>query len=625
MLTRNNSCLKLGIVFAITIALALLISCSLKKKGTAYVNIPPVVFFANVPNDSSSLGYNPVVAWYGTDIDGYIIEFQYVAVRDADLGGVSPVDFARDFADTITDWIAVEGTRDTVQLYADTSASVYIKQYIFLRALDDDSVFSSIKFRTLWRNNHPPATEGWYLLPYSRFEQCDGDSFPIFYCLPELSDQFGGIVFEWSGSDTIDYPGDQPPFEYHWALYGPHDTSYIDTAQVEIYVNNGVRYESYDSTAGDVWVTDQSVTMAGLRSGYYLFMVRARDDAFVPDPTAATGLMHVVEPLFISDPDLATDIAFVDLSRYDQHTTFRVGQETVPDSLRGFFYRAFEFAGVDSATQVAFFSEPTGANQDPIPFLEVFNYKLLLVVNEGYRFAIQQDKPCEELRWYLQAGGMVWIVGRQCFKYHNTDTLWYFEESFESDLLAADYLDLETSWFIRWIPSPKYQTQEFIGASASASDFPDLSIDSIQVARIYYGRDWDTTKLPGVERFSRGSNSETLYKFISGEPEGSSFHGWPVASRREGPNYRCSYFAFPLHYIKQEQANQVMSLMLGWFFSQPPSIHRRPVPNYIKQKQISEMMPTTVKWHFSETPSIYSNRKSSPQLSSGRSKIIRHP
>jgi len=625
MLTRNNSYLKLGIVFAITIALALLIGCSLKKKGTAYVNIPPVVFFANVPNDSSSLGYNPVVAWYGTDIDGYIIEFQYVVVKNADLGGVSPVDFAQDFADTITDWIAVGGTRDTVQLYADTSASVYIKQYIFLRALDDDSVFSSIKFRTLWRNNHPPATEGWYLLPYSRFEQCDGDSFPIFYCLPELSDQFGGIVFEWSGSDTIDYPGDQPPFEYHWALYGPHDTSYIDTAQVEIYVNNGVRYESYDSTAGDVWVTDQFVTMAGLRSGYYLFMVRARDDAFVPDPTAATGLMHVVEPLFISDPDLATDIAFVDLSRYDQHTTFRVGQETVPDSLRGFFYRAFEFAGVDSATQVAFFSEPTGANQDPIPFLEVFNYKLLLVVNEGYRFAIQQDKPCEELRWYLQAGGMVWIVGRQCFKYHNTDTLWYFEETFESDLLAADYLDLETSWFIRWIPSPRYQTQEFIGASASASDFPDLSIDSIQVARIYYGRDWDTTKLPGVERFSRGSNSETLYKFISGEPEGSSFHGWPVASRREGPNYRCSYFAFPLHYIKQEQANQVMSLMLGWFFSQPPSIHRQPIPNYIKQKQISEMMPTTVRLHFSETPSIHSNRESTPQLSSGRSKVTRHP
>jgi hypothetical protein len=625
MLTRNNLYLRLGTVFAITIALALLIGCSLKKKGTAYENIPPLVFFANIPNDSASLGYNPVAAWYGTDIDGYIIEFQYVVVKESDLGGVSPADFAQNFPDTITDWIVVEGTRDTIQLYADTSASVYIKQYLFLRAKDDDQTFSSIKFRTFSRNNHPPATEGWYLLPYKRFEHCGSDSFPIFYCLPELSDYFRGIAFEWSGSDTMDYPGDQPAFQYHWALYGPHDTCYIDTAQVEIYVNDGVKYESYDSTTGDVWVTGNRVTMAGLRSGYYLFMVRARDDAFVPDPTPAAGLMHVVEPLFISDPDLATDIAFVDLSHYDQHPVYKKGQETVPDSLRGCFYRAFAYAGVDSATQVAFFSEATGANQDPVPFLEVFNYKLLIVTSEGYRFGIQQDKPCQELYLYLRAGGMVWIVGRQCFKYHNTDTLWYFEQGFNSDSLAARYLDLETSWFTRWIPSPRYQTQEFIGASASASNFPDLSIDSSEVARIFYGESWDTTRLPGVERFSRGSSSETLYKFISGKPEGSSFHGWPVASRREGPNYRCSYFAFPLHYIKQQQVNQVMSLMLDWFFTQPPSIQRRSIRNYIKQKQTSELMPNAVRCHFSETPSIYSSRESTSKLSSGRSKVTRHP
>jgi len=577
MLSSNNSYLKLGVVLAISVGLALSIGCSLEKKGTAYQNNPPTVFFANVPNDSSSLGYNPVVAWYGSDIDGYIIEFQYVVLRDSDLGGVSPVDFAADFPDTITDWTAVEGTRDTVQLYASTDPSVYIRQYIFLRALDDDLAFSSIKFRTLSRNNHAPETalDPGLVLPYERE---DADGIPIAYCLPERSDYFSGIRFEWVGSDTIDYPGDQPAFEYHWALYGPDTTCNIDTAAVGVYVYNGERYESYDSTGGTIWVRDQSVAFAGLRSGYYMLMVRARDDAFVADPDPAADTIHVVEPLFVSNPDSATDIAFLDISSYDQHAIFKTGQETVADSLRRFFYRAFEAAGVDSATQIVFYSDSSRSEtQDPIPFEEVFNYRLLIVVQEGYRFSIP-DYTCEELRWYMEAGGMVWIIARQGFDDHNQNPVWFFEWNFHSDVLAADYIDLETAWFPTWIPSPLFQDQEFIGASALASDFPDLSIDSAQVARVFYGMPWDTTKLPGVERFARGGDSETLYKFISGEPEGSNFHGWPVASRREGPNFKCSYFAFSLHYIKQQQANEVMSLMLDWFLSEGPSAYGGPVP-----------------------------------------------
>jgi hypothetical protein len=577
MLAISNPYLKLGIALSIAAGLALSVGCSLEKKGTAVENTPPQVFFANVPNDSSFLSANPIVAWYGTDVDGYIIEFQYIVVKDSVVTarGLTAEQMKDNFPTDLTDWIAVEGTRDTVQLYASIDDTIYTKQYIFLRAMDDDEDLSAIKYRTLSRNNHAPETALNLVVSYERY---DAQGIPVLYCLPERSDYFAGLRFEWVGSDTMDYPGDQPAFEYHWALYGPDTSANVDTSAVGVYTNEGERYESYDSTRATIWVYDQAVYLAGLRTGYYLFMARSRDDAFVPDPNPALDTVHVVEPLFISDPDSATDIAFLDISRYDQHATFKVGQETVADSLRRFFYRSFAAAGVDSATQIAFYSDSSGSEtRDPIPFQEIFDHKLVIVAAEGYRFAITL-RTCEELRWYLEAGGMVWITGRQCFKYHNTSPLWYFDETWDSDILASDYLDMETSWFSGWIPSPLFQDQEFIGASGYASGFPDLSIDSLQVARIYYGRDWDTTKLPGVERMARGDSSETVYKFISGDPELSEFHGWPVATRRQGGNFKCSYFGFPLHYIKQEQANEMMSLMLDWFLSETTSNYGGYIP-----------------------------------------------
>ncbi|PWB75467.1 hypothetical protein C3F09_02415, partial [candidate division GN15 bacterium] len=46
--------------------------CSDRVKGTAYVNQKPVVYFVNVPPDSTRTSRNPLVHWVGADADGQV-------------------------------------------------------------------------------------------------------------------------------------------------------------------------------------------------------------------------------------------------------------------------------------------------------------------------------------------------------------------------------------------------------------------------------------------------------------------------------------------------------------------------------------------------------------------------
>src|SRR4030042_976267 len=66
----------------------------LERKGTPPANVPPNVYFADVPPESTYFSVNPRIYWYGTDIDGFITAYQYaVVIKDSlsDLGGIQSV------------------------------------------------------------------------------------------------------------------------------------------------------------------------------------------------------------------------------------------------------------------------------------------------------------------------------------------------------------------------------------------------------------------------------------------------------------------------------------------------------------------------------------------------------
>ncbi|HSG68938.1 MAG TPA: hypothetical protein VLA12_00910, partial [Planctomycetaceae bacterium] len=162
---------------------------ALENEGSPGANQPPEVFLVNVPPDGYISASSLVVQWYGTDVDGRIVRFDYTVVRATELdsvaatlpnpGGKEPVEV---FIDNILDddfpyWISVfadsvsKPTEDVVKLFASTEIadcdSVEVQgqnypincisrvepQYFFIRAIDDVDSTSTIKYRTFQRTN----------------------------------------------------------------------------------------------------------------------------------------------------------------------------------------------------------------------------------------------------------------------------------------------------------------------------------------------------------------------------------------------------------------------------------------------------------------------------------------
>ena len=74
--------------------------------------------------------------------------------------------------------------------------------------------------------------------------------------------------------------------------------------------------------------------------------------------------------------------------------------------------------------------------------------------------------------------------------------------------------------------------------------------------------------LPKVEYLMRTSNAETIYRYVSIDPNTSVLHGFPVAVRNENAVFKTSYFSFPLFFIKYDQASLVATEMINWFLEQ---------------------------------------------------------
>jgi len=73
---------------------------------------------------------------------------------------------------------------------------VYIPQFVFVQAIDDQGVFSSVVFRKYQRNNNPPAT---------RILGFDSSRTPFIDAV-QPGGVATGIRMIWTATDNIDYP-----------------------------------------------------------------------------------------------------------------------------------------------------------------------------------------------------------------------------------------------------------------------------------------------------------------------------------------------------------------------------------------------------------------------------------
>lgn len=348
-------------VAAIAVLAVVVVGCSrLDITGPEVTNKAPELILANVPAGGTEFSANPVVYWFGTDVDGRVTRYDYAVLPESTVqryleeqgcpGGSNMSDAER-FIQCANDedfqWISVfvDSTSDqslpterTVNLYAafDTldcdsqltqivdvdNDTVYyvsipvrcisksIQQYMFIRAIDDLGASSQIKYRSYLRNNHWPET-----VINPDFE-LRSRSHPYF-SLPELTQTYRGILVTWEGSDRQDFIRDEPPLQFYWRVFGPYDSppTLADTLDPSGERRIPVRESMSDDPRYGVWVSDTLAYVYNLwkdvdavagpsdtsRTGWFGIVVSSRDDAFVPDPSPDFVAFRAIDPKFERD------------------------------------------------------------------------------------------------------------------------------------------------------------------------------------------------------------------------------------------------------------------------------------------------------------------------------------
>jgi hypothetical protein len=189
------------------------------------------------------------------------------------------------------------------------------------------------------------------------------------------------------------------------------------------------------------------------------------------------------------------------------------------------------------------------------------------------------DSTAAIIRHYLKAGGKLIFMGTNNSGFFFT-SLWRWDNEINfcdstyitwRDNLFCEYLFLDRAYIPFWRFYAR--AEEFIGAHSIISEYPDLQVDpdkpdsEIRIPTHFPEYDFGPLegKLPGIGYIIPKDTSvypvEVIYTFHSAY-DTSNLEGKPVAIRYLGDDYKFVFFNFPLYFIKEEQATQVLQQAL---------------------------------------------------------------
>jgi hypothetical protein len=424
--------------------------------------------------------------------------------------------------------------------------------------------------------------------------------------LPDTTRTWKGITIAWGGKDSIDYPSGEAPLEFWGELFylgpDPADTLTPDTTNLLA--------ETFDPEDGDKWVTFKSALLPnGLQTGYHMFRVRARDDAFIPDSTPATSIFYVIHPAF------EKDVLLVDLTTFD-----KTDYGTLTDPA------LYQSTYLDILASAGFPSDTVWYSGDQFIYPDerlVSHYKLVLIVNQDTKKGSLSDSLGRHLIKYLDVGGRIWLTGISNFStagtfLDNVRGVKNFLNEFNLALvvhelgypaeLGMEYFGLEgyfmPVWKLKedsvncsqamncqpnyqnWEPFPIDRNEELIGAtSLLPAPWPTtLELDTVKVklaSTIQPNRKiLFKDKLPRVNyavvssvhpRFSDLPPAQAVY--LANSAYGSSpltIHGKPVLVRYQGPTFRTAVCTFPIFYLQFDDAVNLTRELINWLISPMP-------------------------------------------------------
>lgn len=217
----------LAVALALVASAILLSGCPDRISGEQTANMKPVVYFVNIPPEGYETSRNPVIYWIGSDPDGQVRQFRYKVVLESEMGSQTPAQYITSTLNglppaewtylTVDDSLPDPQTQSAVRMQADLTdpVNVFVPQYVFLQAFDEQGVGSDIIYRRFFRNDNPPQTI--IRLPGSY----DETTSPFINAVNE-GGAITGVRIGWYGEDKTDYPSDPPPFEFEWKLLGPY-------------------------------------------------------------------------------------------------------------------------------------------------------------------------------------------------------------------------------------------------------------------------------------------------------------------------------------------------------------------------------------------------------------------
>jgi len=500
---------------------------NLEKKGPTPANFSPVIYLANVPIDESSFLANPTVHWYATDKDGFITMYRY-AVKTTDEYA-DPNDFiALSEQNGFEDWIEITvktgevSTSGQIRLFASANPDSFVNQFVYVQAMDNFGSLSNVAYRKFNRANHAPNTRS----AVGIGPHLTGS------CVPSQAQNIG-IAIQWEGSDSLDYPGRQPDFEYAWEIYGPfdsylqYDTISVNDQDVEVVSvvpdTVGIVWEdhlieqSYDDMTNSKWTFSTFAQLFDLFRnvpssnetlfGGFVFKVRTRDDAFVEDPTPSISTFQAL------NPKCERGILVLDLTKYEctplgglvgncPGVEAKIGFNLVEEYYHPYFSGVLEEAigvtftdGVDSTN--IFYTAP-GADVVYLPGPELMaRYKLVIVIAEDAHTKTP-DEWKDALGFYMDMGGNVMLTGpdhlvpAQEYNFFSGDPLlWNRLVPVSLNSFAYQYFNIEAVYlaafgfstelvlfgFVPW-------TFEEMGVALSleSGELPDMVVDSAHLA-----------------------------------------------------------------------------------------------------------------------------------------------
>lgn len=237
------------------------------------------------------------------------------------------------------------------------------------------------------------------------------------------------------------------------------------------------------------------------------------------------------------------------------------------EGVDSFYDRALASCGLDF---VFIHHDSCHDHTDRVSLPELSPYQVCILHCEELRPSCELfDDSCETiLKHYLRAGGKLIIEGREgllggmlslfsgCVGLVGHE--WWGD-------FAYNWLRLDTVCIRPFTPA--YPTWQFVGAKARLPEYSDLDVDTIRVNAsidpVFPLVAPLNGKLPGIGCFIPRDWQEAIYTFHSAYSDTSTLEGMPVAVRHLGADHQVIFFSFPLYFIQEEQATELLHQALA--------------------------------------------------------------